>query len=104
LEQLTATQLAEWEVYDRIDPTSDYRIEALLAQGLSHIANLLIQAHFKKGSELTKPEDFLVDWSGEIKEERQKKQSVDEMKRFMLQFAKKQNETVREQERKKVRK
>jgi hypothetical protein len=93
LEQLTASQIAEWEVYDSIDPIGDFRIEMSLAYGFSIIANLLIKAHFKKGKEL-KPIDFLIDWSGDLKQSEGKKQSVEEMKRFLLQFAKEQNRRV----------
>jgi len=104
LEQLTASEVAEWEVYDRLDPIGDFRMEMTLAQGLSIIANLLIQAHFKKGSKLLKPIDFLIDWSGENKESGDKKQSVEEMKQFLLQFAKEQNRRVEQRERKQVKK
>jgi len=98
---LTAGQIAEWEVYDTIDPIGDFRIEMTLAQGLSFMANLLIKAHFKSGSKLTEPVDFLVDWTGEIGEDKQKKQSADDMKNFLTQFAKDQNQKVAEKERKK---
>jgi hypothetical protein len=79
-------------------------MEAVLAQGLSTIANLLLKAHFKPGTKEFEPKDFLVDWSGELKEEEERKQSVEEMKRFMLGFAKKQNEQVAQKQLKKQRK
>jgi len=101
---LTAGEIAEWEVYDSLDPIGDYRLEMTLAYGLSIIANILIKAHFKSGSKELKPKDFLIDWSGELKEDEGKKQSVEDMKRFMMQFAKQQNKRVEERERRKRRK
>ncbi len=104
MDTLTASQLSEWEVYDSIDPIGDFRIEMLLAQGFSILANLLIKAHFKSGSKLTEPKDFLIDWTGELAEEEQKKQSAEEMKRFMMQFAKEHNKKVEKMEKMKRKK
>lgn len=98
MEQLSASQLAEWEAFYKLEPAEDWKADIRFAQGVSTLANLLIRAHFKKGSKLLAPEDFIVDW-GEGKlvgqEEEQKKQSAEDMKRFLLQFAEKQNKEVK---------
>lgn len=59
LKQLSSPQLSEWEAYDRLEPVgrwgSDYRGAALLS--------LMTNVHLKKGSPLTKPQDFMPDWN-----------------------------------------
>jgi hypothetical protein len=93
LEQLTATQLAEWEAYDIIDPIGEIRNDIKFANMASLISNLMIGAHGKKGSQMTKPEDFIIKWDfGAI--EKDKKQSVEEMKRILLGMASAQNKKV----------
>lgn len=89
LEQLTAKQLAEWEAYNNIDPVGEWRNDFKFSYMASIISNLMIQAYGKKGSEMTKINDFLLQWDKE--EEEPKKQSVEEMKRVLLGLAASQN-------------
>lgn len=89
MEQLTAKQLAEWEAYNNIDPVGEWRNDFKFSYMASIISNLMIQAYGKKGSEMTKINDFLLQWDKE--EEEPKKQSVEEMKRVLLGLAASQN-------------
>jgi DNA-directed RNA polymerase specialized sigma24 family protein len=89
LEQLTASQIAEWEAYDRLDPIGEWRNDFKFAYLASIITNLMIRAYGKKGSELTKLDDFLIKWDGS--EQEVKRQSVEEMKQVMLNLMASQN-------------
>jgi len=70
---------------------------------LSTITNLFIGAYGKKGSKLTEPKDYLINWSGE--QEEQKVQTVvDDMKKFLQSFAQRHNKEVEKKTRKTVKK
>lgn len=58
----------------------------------------MIGAHGKRGSKLTKIEDFLINWDGS---DEPKVQSADDMKNFLLGFASQQNKKVNESAKKK---
>jgi hypothetical protein len=93
LEQLTSSQLAEWEEYSKIDPIGEWRNDFKFAYMASIITNLMIGAYGKKGSKLTKLEDFLIKWdTGMVEPE--KKQSVEDMKQILLSIASAQNKRV----------
>lgn len=93
MEQLTSVQLGEWEAYDRLDPIGTWRDDFRLAYLSSLITNLTLSVHGKKGVKMTNPMDFMLDWDGTMKQE-PKKQSVEEMKEILMQFAKTQNKRV----------
>jgi len=101
LEQLTAGEIAEWEAYDRLDPIGDGRTDLHFAILMSQITNLFIGAYGKKGAKITKPEDYIIDWSGGGQEKDAVQQSVDDMKSFMLSFAKSHNESLEKSEKRK---
>lgn len=84
MEQLTARQIAEWEEFNRTEPIGQYKHDYELAYLMSHLANLFIGAFGKKGAQLTKPEDYLLQW-GEQQEV--KKQSVSEMRNLLMTWA-----------------
>lgn len=101
-ELLSLDQLNEWEAYYTLNPPDvlkeDYRI-AMLA---SLITNLMIRAHGKKSAKLTKLNDFIIDWDVTREDYVEpKKQTVEEMKLFLLNFAAKQNAYVERKQRKK---
>ena len=90
--------MAEWEAYDRIDPVGDGRTDLHFAVLMSQITNLFIGAYGKKGAKLAKPEDYVIDWTGGEQEKDKVQQSVDDLKAFMLGFAKKHNEKLKKSE------
>ena len=92
LEHLTATQLAEWEEYNKLDPIGEQRDDFRNAYLLMTMTNLAIGIHGKKGSKLTKIEDYIVDWDAGGKEEVQ--QSAEDMKNFLMSFASSHNKKV----------
>jgi hypothetical protein len=91
LEQLTAFQIGEWEAFNKLEPiglwVDDYKWATLMA----HITNMLTWAHAKRGTKYT-AEDFMPNWTGE--EKPVKTQSWQEMKEFLLGFAKAHNKKV----------
>lgn len=64
---------------------------------MAHITNMLTWAHAKKGTKYT-GEDFMPNWTGE--EKPAKVQSWQEMKEFLLSFAKEHNKRVGKQTKK----
>lgn len=88
LEQLTATQLAEWEEYSKIEPIGSYKHDFELGYVLSTITNLFISAYGKKGTAHTKPEDFVIEWDTTKKP---KQQSVQDMKSAMMALVRSQS-------------
>lgn len=101
MEQLTARQLAEWEAFYTINPSESQKEDIRFSFGLSTIANLLIRAHFTKGAKLYDSEDFLINWvEGKTvkQEEKEKTQSVEDMKNFLLSFAKTHNRNLSKNE------
>jgi len=96
LDQLTSKQISEWEAYDRIDPIGAWRDDFRIAKIESLITNIVQQLYAKKGytPTVTTPLDFMVDWTGDRKEEEPKKQSVEEMKSILMGIAKTQNKRI----------
>ena len=82
--------MAEWEEYNKIDPIGEWRNDHRLAMLSSLLSNLTIQVHGKKGTKLTKIEDFLVEWDSALVEEK-KQQSPEDMKKFLMDLAARQN-------------
>ena len=70
MDELTSSQISEWEAYDRIDPISKWRDEWGIASLSSLIANLARQIYRdpeEKGElVLTTPLDYLPDWDGSL--------------------------------------
>jgi len=101
LDHLTSAQLSEWEAYDRLDPIGTWREEYRTAKLCSVIDNNFRWAHGKKGTEMTKPVDYMPDWDMSDTKTSVKKQSPNEIKEFLLRFAKVHNKQIERQ--KKVR-
>lgn len=96
VEDLTAFQLAEWEAFDKIDPLGSFRDDFRMATMCATNTNLAIQVNSsKKNPKLTTALDFMPDWDGSLKERRNKKQSVEEMKALLLGIAGAQNAKVK---------
>ncbi len=92
MEQLTSSQLAEWEAYERLEPFGSYKHDFEFGYLLSVITNLFIGAYGKKGTPMTKPESFILRWGeDQVKEQ----QSVEEMKSILMGIAEKVNKSKR---------
>jgi hypothetical protein len=93
LDQLNSYQIAEWQAYNRLEPIEPWVDDYKWASLMAHMTNLQTWAHAKRGyaSKYT-AEDFMPNWTGE--EKPIKKQSWQEMKEFLLSFAKQQNKRV----------
>jgi len=98
LEQLTAYQLAEWEAHDKIDPIGTWRDDYRMAYLATMMVNLTVQVHGKKGAKLMSPMDFMPEWDVNKKVMVIKKQTVEEMKKFALNFAKEHNKQFKKNE------
>jgi len=91
LKELTSTQLAEWEAYDKIDPIGEWRSDFRISYLTWIVTNLAIQIHGKKGAEQTKIDDFILKWDAGEKEE--KVQTVEDMRNVLLGIAARQNKS-----------
>ena len=98
MDQLTAYQLAEWEAYDKIDPIGTWRDDFRMAFLSSLVTNLTVQVHGKKGTKLMVPIDFMPEWDMERKTMVVKKQTMEEMKAFALNFAKEHNKQFKKKQ------
>lgn len=61
--QITSEQLSEWEVYNRLEPIGDVRIEYSIAQLCSLVLNIAKSA-WSKDKKRSTPIDFMPDWGG----------------------------------------
>lgn len=86
LEQLTSSQLSEWEAFDRIDPIGDWRDEYHFSFLASLITNIAIKINGKEGSKLTNVDDFKFEW-GKTEEENQE-QLAKQIKEVFMTFKK----------------
>ena len=96
---MTLDQLTEWEAYYTINPPESVKMDYRMAQLMSINTNLMIRAYGKKGAQLTTLTEFLLEW--DYKAVSEKKQTTEEMKAFLLQFAKDQNRRVAKEKEKK---
>jgi hypothetical protein len=95
LDHLTSVQLSEWEAYDRLDPIGTWREDFRMAYVSSLITNLAISIHGKKGTKPMNIMDFMPKWDSQEPENTVvKQQSVEEMKKALLQIAQAQNKKV----------
>jgi hypothetical protein len=90
LDRLTSEQVSEWQAYDQLDPVGVWRNDFGYALLCSVITNLVIGVHGKKGTKLAEPKDFLPQWGNEEVKEIEG-QTVQQMKDYMMQFAKTYN-------------
>jgi len=97
LEQLTSTQLSEWEAYDRLDPIGETRDDLRTARLMSQIANIVATLYCEEGKEpkLRTPNDFMPVWRKEdVKKEEPEKQSWQEIKQAFAAFTKRHNAAI----------
>lgn len=99
LQDLTAYQLAEWEAFNQLDPIGSFRADYRMASICANETNVAIKINStKKNPKLVRPIDFMPDWDGSIGKEKNKKQSVEEMKAFLLGMASSQNAKVKREQ------
>lgn len=88
---LNAIQLTEWEMYNRLDPIGEVREDFRMAMLESLITNIAIKwAAGKKQVKLTEITDFLPQWDQPTEKE-VKVQSLEEMKKALMEIARSQN-------------
>lgn len=78
MDQLTSTQLSEWEAYNRLEPIGRYRDDYRTALLCAVVANITR----KKGTKLATIDDFMLNWDTE--QPKKRKQSLSEMKTILL--------------------
>lgn len=94
-DNLTSKQISEWEAYDRLDPIGAWKGDFHMAYLAMTMTNLAISVHGKKGTKLCDLKDFLPNWSGDLSEsDKLVVQSADDMKKFLLNFAKEHNKDI----------
>ena len=83
MNDLTASQLAEWEAYNTLEPVGDYRQDYMMAQLTSIFYNFASSFGSKDGRrKIAKIPDF-IPWM-EQPEEKREDQSLVEMKKSIL--------------------
>lgn len=86
-----------------IDPIGSWRGDFRMAFLSALMMNIATGIHGKKGAKTLTPIDFMPDWSGNGKKEPQK-QSVEQMKEFLMNFANVHNKRIKQQNDRKDRK
>ena len=92
MEQLTAIQLAEWEVFCEVEPLSSQKSDIHWAYLLSTVTNLFISVYGKQGSKKVKTEDYLINW---WEDKQGKVQTAEDMKDLLMSLANQQNRKVK---------
>ena len=101
LDELTSSQLSEWEAYDKIDPIGSWRSDFNFANLSSLIVNIINSLYHEEGKtpELVTPIDFMPVWDvaqRNTSTKSKKTQSVDEMRDILMAFAESHNRSVRQ--------
>lgn len=89
LEELTSTQISEWQAYDSLEPLGELLDDFRIARLSQLIFNLTQSVHGKKGSfKHMDIEDFMPDYALDIDPDddasEPEYQTVDQMKQFMM--------------------
>jgi hypothetical protein len=79
-----------------MDPIGSWRDDFRIAKVESTLINIVQQLYCKEGTEpvLTTPADFMIKWGEEDELPEPKKQSQEELKKFILGFAKEHNKRI----------
>ncbi len=64
MDQLTASQISEWEAYNKIDPIGSWREDYRIASLSALIENIVTTLYGKKGikKKVCTPLDYMIDW------------------------------------------
>ena len=106
LQELTSNQLSEWEAYDKLDPINNNWRQDLNTAKLSSLIINIVNALYhdpKKGEpDVSTPINFMPIWDDETEEQRkaiQERQTPEQMRDYMLEFARVQNARVNREQR-----
>lgn len=82
LDNLTSSQISEWQAYDRIEPIDMEKFGwAILC---SVVSNIAISVYGKKGAKYTKPADFIPQYN--LSEDKSEEQTVEEQKEILMRM------------------
>jgi hypothetical protein len=97
LDQLSAYELTEWEMYDRMDPIGESRADFRMAELASLMVNIAIKRSAgTKPVKLTEITDFMPQWDVTApKQVEVKKQSIPDMKKVLMDIVNTQNKKAR---------
>lgn len=84
---MTASQLAEWEAYDKLEPIGEWRGDFRTALLCSIVVNLAKSVYGKKGDKMSDVLEFMPDWAGERPTQKVVKQTMKEMKGILKALA-----------------
>jgi len=85
--ELTSTQISEWEAYDKIDPIGEWRADYRMSVLASLVMNIAIKTHGKRGTKTTEFMDFFPIWDEEQRKQKEKGQTIAEMKNALQGIA-----------------
>ena len=102
LDNLTSEQLSEWEAYNKLEPIGEWLNDFRTAKLESTMVNIARTTHGKKGIAMTRPLDFMPEWDPEGQsKDKVRKQSPEEIKAYLLNFAKIHNAQLEKKQAKK---
>ena len=84
MEQLTATELAELQAYDSIDPFGNVEATYMMASFMAIVVNALQSIYAKKGTtpKSVDASDFIPKWGNKVPKKK-REQTVEEQKRVL---------------------
>ena len=87
LDELSSTQISEWQAYDRLDPIGTWREDFRMAYLSMIITNLVRAIHGKEETKIAIPLDFMPDWGKGEEEVKETGQTQEDMKKIMMAVA-----------------
>lgn len=100
MDKLTSVQLSEWEAYNVLDPIGSWRADFNMAKIASIMSNLVAAIYREKDSEpeWSTPKDYMPIWDPEEAKANEaskiKRQSIEEMREVLLNFAAEHNAKI----------
>ena len=96
MDELTSTELSEWEAYFRLEPFGEERADFRTASLSSVLMNIVLKLYGKEGTKSVTPTEFMPEWdkdyeAADIEKPQPKQQSVEEMKEILYTIARVQN-------------
>lgn len=102
LNNLTASQITEWEAFNRIQPIGHRRLDVYFSHFMTSLHNIALGFSGTKNAKQFKVEDFVPNWTGI--EEEPDVMSAEQIKQFFAAFNKKVQEDKERQSTIKIKK
>jgi len=90
LQELTSTQLSEWEAFNQLEPIGEWRSDFRASFLATVVTNIAKSVWGKKGAKMSKVDDFLFKWGEQELEQEYnepKEQTMEEMEQAVHAIA-----------------